>query len=49
MAFFQVAFDGSGTFGQHNAIAYAGAVASTKQWSAMTEPSRAAVEREGLR
>ena len=48
MAFFQVAYDGSGTFSQHAAIAYAGAIASTRQWSAFTESWNKILEREKL-
>ena len=46
--FHQVAFDGSGTFGTHSAIAYGGIVATTSQWGAFTESWAAVLNREDL-
>ena len=48
VAFFQVALDGSGTLGQHSAIAYGGFIAERKQWSALTDPWVGILERHGL-
>ncbi len=49
MAFFQVAFDGSGAFNtKDRAIAYAGAVATGRQWAAFTDSWNSVLTREGL-
>jgi uncharacterized protein DUF3800 len=48
MAFIQVAFDGSGTFNQHTSIAYAGCIATTRQWAALVEAWNNSLKREGL-
>lgn len=48
MASYQVTFDGSGTFGQHSAISYGGAVASIKQWAAFAEDWEAVLASQGL-
>jgi hypothetical protein len=49
VAFFQVAFDSSGTFDRHPIVSYGGAVATLKQWSAFTEPWNEILQREELR
>jgi Protein of unknown function (DUF3800) len=48
MAFFQVAFDDSGKADKNPAVAYGGAVATSVQWSAVTEEWRGVLERHGL-
>lgn len=48
MALYNAAFDGSGTLGQHKAIAYAGVKGSDKQWAAFAEAWAQRIGADGL-